>query len=71
MGSRKCIAWVRNQRVPQMLKVLDLTPDFDLVKLKAAYRREAMIHHPDRKGGDKRKFEGVHTAYVELLKTIN
>lgn len=35
-------------------------------ELKAAYRKAAMIHHPD-KGGDPAKFAEVNSAYHYLL----
>lgn len=36
-------------------------------EIKAAYRRLAMKHHPDR-GGDPEEFQRVKTAYEQLMK---
>lgn len=61
--------WIRDQRIPRLLKVLDLELGFTPKQLKETYKRKAMQHHPDR-GGSERKFEQVTTAYTELRKLI-
>jgi curved DNA-binding protein CbpA len=45
---------------------LGLTPAATLAQVRAAYRRAAMRHHPDRDGGNLAKFPEAKAAY-ELL----
>lgn len=45
--------------------ILELPFGSNISEVKQAFRRLAKIHHPD-KGGDKEKFEKIHTAYVNL-----
>ena len=45
---------------------LNVEPDATPDEIKAAYRREAMDHHPDRKDGDHQKFQVVAMAYDTL-----
>lgn len=47
-------------------ETLEITQDADAATIKAAYRRLAQEHHPDRDGGDAEKFKAVKEAY-ELL----
>ena len=51
------------------LQTLGLSTMPDLDGLKAAYRKMAMQHHPD-KGGDQKAFIGLHGAYERLEKMI-
>jgi hypothetical protein len=39
------------------------------IKIKSAYRKQAMKHHPDR-GGDEEMFKKISEAYVELNKWL-
>ena len=39
---------------------------FDVTEVKAAYRRLAKEHHPDKPTGDARIFQRIHTAYRAL-----
>ena len=48
-------------------KVLGLKPGASLRELKTAYRKQAMIHHPDR-GGSNEKFNEIQQAYEYLCK---
>lgn len=48
-------------------EVLGLLEDFTEEDLKAAYRRKALQHHPDR-GGDPDEYKNVHDAYEALIK---
>lgn len=47
-------------------EVLGVAADAGAAEIKAAYRRLAQEHHPDREGGDAEKFKAVKEAY-ELL----
>jgi len=44
----------------------DLTSPQALNTIKAAYRREAKIHHPDH-GGEAEVFRSIHEAHEELI----
>lgn len=46
-------------------EVLGLHKDYTDEDLKAAYRRKALEHHPDR-GGDPGRYKEVHAAYERL-----
>lgn len=50
----------------EALQLLSITPPYDEKQLKSAYRKAALLHHPD-KGGSKETFIKVSDAY-ELLK---
>jgi hypothetical protein len=52
----------------QAQQCLQLNPDFTLTELKKAYRRKALLLHPDRTSGDVEKFRQVQQAYQQLLK---
>ena len=45
------------------LKVLGLTGNPSTDEIKAAYRKMAMKHHPDREGGNESKFKAIQSAY--------
>lgn len=47
--------------------ILEIPADADLDVAKAAYKRLAMKHHPDRHGGDNTKFLEVKAAYEALV----
>ena len=46
--------------------VLGVPPDASLSAVRAAYKKLAMQHHPDRAGGDAVRFREVQTAYDAL-----
>ncbi|HZS40273.1 MAG TPA: J domain-containing protein [Polyangia bacterium] len=46
--------------------VLEVAPDADAATVKAAFRRKALAHHPDR---DPAGFAAVNAAYGEWLST--
>jgi hypothetical protein len=52
----------------QAQQCLQLNPDFTLTELKKAYRRKALLLHPDRASGDVEKFRQIQQAYQQLLK---
>lgn len=48
-------------------RILELPRSAGLEELKCAYRTKAKLYHPDRKGGDPKKFTRLHEAYTFLL----
>lgn len=46
--------------------VLGVAPDAPLFEVRAAYKKLAMKHHPDRAGGDLARFQEVQAAYDAL-----
>ena len=48
-------------------EILGIKPGATVNEIKAAYRKLAHQHHPD-KGGDAEKFKQVNKAYQELIK---
>lgn len=55
-------------RDPQGYALLDLTPPLTLENLRAAYRRAALVHHPDV-GGDNETMRKINDAY-ELFSAV-
>jgi curved DNA-binding protein CbpA len=53
--------------IPECFRILELPSNACLEDLKVAYREKAKQYHPDRKGGDSRKFTLLHDAYTYLL----
>jgi len=53
--------------VRDCFRILDLPNNAGIDDLKFAYRNMAKKYHPDRKGGDSRKFTRLHEAYTLLL----
>jgi len=51
-------------------KVLDLTPMATKTQIKARFRELAKKHHPDKEGGDSKKFNEITQAYQECLKMV-
>ena len=47
-------------------KILGVQPGASQDEIKAAYRKLAMQHHPDREGGDEKKFKEIKAAYEGL-----
>lgn len=45
---------------------LGVAPDATADEVRAAYKRLAMKHHPDRPGGDAEQFRRVQAAYDAL-----
>lgn len=52
-----------------LYKLLDVEPDVDQSKIKSAFRRFSVVHHPD-KGGDVHVFNEVRDAY-EILADVD
>ena len=52
----------------QAIRILTLKPDFTTEQLKKSYRTQAVKHHPD-KGGSEKKFTIVNNAYELLCKS--
>lgn len=50
-------------------EVLGISPEAPLEEAKAAYRRLAQLHHPDREGGSQERFQEVREAYQKFLKS--
>lgn len=51
-------------------KILGVGPDVSDAELRAAYRRQVRLHHPDHNGGSvesARRFEAVQEAYTAVL----
>jgi len=47
-------------------QTLGVDPSASLDEIKAAYRKLAMKHHPDRTGGDDTKFKQIQEAYANV-----
>jgi curved DNA-binding protein CbpA len=52
-------------REPDFYAVLGVPADASKDEIARAYRRQALVHHPDR-GGDAETFRGLHRAYDTL-----
>lgn len=50
----------------EAFEILEISPESNKAQVKAAYRKLAAIHHPDR-GGDGDKFDEVNQAYQRAL----
>jgi curved DNA-binding protein CbpA len=50
---------------PDFYAVLGVPADASKDEIARAYRRQALVHHPDR-GGDAETFRGLHRAYDTL-----
>ncbi len=48
-------------------EVLGVSKDASADEIKKAFRRQAVLHHPDKEGGDETKFKELNEAY-EVLK---
>jgi len=52
------------------LRLFNLNENFTMDELKKAYRKVALITHPDRPGGNKDKFQIVTTCYFSLIENL-
>ena len=60
----------QSEKIEFILKVFELTKDYDEFSLKKAYIKLAVVHHPD-KGGDPKNFNKITQAYNFLLKKLS
>lgn len=54
---------------PSVWSILGIARDADEEELKSAFRRRALVTHPDR-GGTAEAFREVHAAYLEAKKRV-
>ena len=47
-------------------KILEVNQDASKEEIKRAYRKLAHQYHPDKKGGDEKKFKEINEAYQML-----
>jgi curved DNA-binding protein CbpA len=52
------------------MQVFQLSANYDMVKLKSAYKKLALKYHPDKPGGDKDKFELITKYYFLLIENL-
>lgn len=52
------------------LQVFQLPANYDMAKLKSAYKKLALKYHPDKPGGDKDKFELITKYYFLLIENL-
>ena len=52
-------------------KILGMTKNYDKNSLKKSYLKMAVKYHPDKRGGDPKKFKIVTLAYKILLKKLD
>lgn len=52
----------------EVLGIPNLTHDVDVVK--KAYKRQALKHHPDKNGGDERRFTMITKSFAYIMKKI-
>ena len=55
---------------PSWYNDLGIDPPTSLSKIRKAYHKKALLHHPD-KGGDEQDFKRINEAYVELSAIYN
>jgi DnaJ family protein A protein 2 len=48
-------------------KILNIPHDATIEQIKTAYKKQALIHHPDR-GGNSQDFNNINTAYENIIK---
>jgi DnaJ-class molecular chaperone len=56
-----------NHYVPAWSRVLDVSPVATLKEIKSAYRKKAMVCHPDH-GGSESSMQSLNEAYHDALK---
>ena len=49
--------------------VLGVSPSATREEVRLAYKRKAMLYHPDR-GGDATEFAALHRAYERIVRTF-
>lgn len=52
--------------MPTPYEILGIPPSASLDEIKSAFKKLAMLHHPDR-GGDAEKFKEINNAYQSLM----
>lgn len=57
-------------RLSEAYEILGIAPDSDISKVKAAYRKQVLIAHPDR-GGSAHQFIRVQAAYEIICESLN
>lgn len=62
---KKAEAALKRSKTKDYYKILGVARDCSEVEIKKAYRKESLIHHPD-KGGDEEKFKLVAEAFTVL-----
>ncbi|CAE6483836.1 unnamed protein product [Rhizoctonia solani] len=62
---RKAEVLLKRSKTKDYYKILNVARDCSDPEIKKAYRRESLIHHPD-KGGDEEKFKILTEAYTVL-----
>ncbi|GAB1518568.1 hypothetical protein RhiTH_001630 [Rhizoctonia solani] len=62
---RKAEVLLKRSKTKDYYKILNVARDCSDAEIKKAYRRESLIHHPD-KGGDEEKFKILTEAYTVL-----
>ena len=62
---KKAEAALKRSKTKDYYKILGVSRDCTEVELKKAYRKESLVHHPD-KGGDEEKFKLVNEAFSVL-----
>lgn len=50
-------------------EVLRISNDYNFESLRKAYKRQVMIHHPD-KGGDPKHFDAITKSYIYLIEEL-
>ncbi|KAG8722149.1 hypothetical protein FRC08_006598, partial [Ceratobasidium sp. 394] len=63
--TRKAEVLLKRSKTKDYYKILNVSRDCSDAEIKKAYRRESLIHHPD-KGGDEEKFKLVGEAHAVL-----
>lgn len=62
---KKAEAALKRSKTKDYYKILGVARDCTEAEIKKAYRKESLIHHPD-KGGDEEKFKLVAEAFAVL-----
>lgn len=62
---KKAEAALKRSKTKDYYKILGVSKDCSEVEIKKAYRKESLIHHPD-KGGDEEKFKLANEAFSVL-----
>lgn len=62
---KKAEAALKRSKTKDYYKILGVSRDCSDIEIKKAYRKESLVHHPD-KGGDEEKFKLVNEAFSVL-----